>query len=150
MPGAQVGGLLDAGSGVIEEQHQGAVAQGQAPAGGQAGDQVLDLVLFQEPGLGRGGPFYRDGGHLLAGAEQLGVAAGQVLEQAVHRGQPLVAGAHVVAPVLLKVAQEAEDTVEGEVPEPETGDLAALVRSGEHQQQPDGVPVAAPRQDAGR
>jgi hypothetical protein len=69
VPGAQVGGLLDAGSGVIEEQHQGAVAQGQAPAGGQAGDQVLDLVLFQEPGLGRGGPFHRDGGHLLAGAE---------------------------------------------------------------------------------
>jgi hypothetical protein len=51
----------------------------------------------------------------------------------------------MVAPVCFEVAQEAGDPVEGEVFEPQSGDLAALVSGREGQQQPDGVPVAAHR-----
>jgi hypothetical protein len=51
----------------------------------------------------------------------------------------------VVAQVLLEVAEEGHDLVEGEVGEGEAGDLAALVGRGEHQEQPHGVAVAAHR-----
>ena len=48
-------------------------------------------------------------------------------------------------PVVLEVPQEPHHPVEGEVAEGQPGDLAALVRRGEHEQQPDGVAVAAHR-----
>jgi hypothetical protein len=63
----------------------------------------------------------------------------------VQGSQPLVAGAGLVAPVLLEVADESEDPLEGQVSEREAGDLAALVGRGEHQEQPHGVAVAAHR-----
>jgi hypothetical protein len=52
----------------------------------------------------------------------------------VQRGEPLVAGAGVVAPVLLEMPEELHDPVEGEVAERQAGDLAALVRGGERQE----------------
>ena len=61
------------------------------------------------------------------------------------RGEPLVAGAGVVAAVLLEVAQERHDPLEGEIADGQPGDLRALVRREEHEQQPDRVAVAADR-----
>src|SRR5260370_544467 len=66
-------------------------------------------------------------------------------EQGVRGGEPVVAGAGVVAPVLLEVAEEGDDPVEGEVAEREAGDLAAFVCCGEQEEQPHGVAVAAHR-----
>ena len=83
--------------------------------------------------------------HLLAGGEHVRGASGDVAEQAVQGGQPLVAGAGLVAPVVLEVAQERHDPVEGEVVKGQAGDLAALVGRDEHQEQPHGVAVAAHR-----
>ncbi len=77
--------------------------------------QALDLVAFEEPGLGGCDAFRRDGGDPLADAEHLGFARGDVVEQGVHRGESLVAGADVVAAVLFEVAQESDDPLEGEV-----------------------------------
>jgi hypothetical protein len=51
----------------------------------------------------------------------------------------------VVAPVVLEVAEEPDDAVEGEVGEGEAGDLAALVGRDEHEEEPHGVAVAAHR-----
>lgn len=46
---AQAGDLLRAGSGVVEEQDQGAVAQCERAVAGQVAQEVLDLVAFGEP-----------------------------------------------------------------------------------------------------
>ena len=145
MLGAQVGGFLGAGAGVVEEQDQRAVPQREPAVAGQVAQEVFDLVAFEEPGFRRGGALGRDGRDLLAGGEHLRCASGDVVEQAVQGGQPLVAGAGVVAAVVLEVAQERHDPVEGEVGERQPGDLAALVGRDEHQEQPDGVAVAAHR-----
>ena len=87
--GAQVGGLLGAGAGVVEEQDQGAVPQCERAVAGQVAQEVFDLVLFEEPGFWRGGALDRDGGHLLAGGEHFRFPSGDVVEQAVQGGQPL-------------------------------------------------------------
>jgi hypothetical protein len=77
--------------------------------------EVFDLVAFEEPGFRRGGALDRDGGDLLAGGEHVRGAPGDVVEQAVQGGQPLVAGAGMVAPVVLEMAQERHHPVEGQV-----------------------------------
>src|SRR5258708_38173865 len=46
---------------------------------------------------------------------------------------------------MLEIPQEFDDPVEGKVAERQPGDLAAFVRGGEGEEQPDGVPVAAHR-----
>ena len=49
----------------------------------------------------------------------------------VDRGEALVAGADVVAAVLLEVAQESEDPLEGEILERQARDLAVLLGGDE-------------------
>jgi hypothetical protein len=46
-----------------------------------------------------------------------------VLDQGVDRGESLVAGARVVAAVVLEVAQERDDPLKGEIGDREPGDL---------------------------
>jgi hypothetical protein len=72
VPGAQVGGFLHSRAGVVEEQQQRPVPQREPAVAGQAAEQFRGLVAFEEPGLGRGHPLHRDGGHLLADGEHLG------------------------------------------------------------------------------
>jgi hypothetical protein len=52
--GAQAGGLLRAGAGVVEEQDQGAVPQRERAVAGQVPQEVFDLVAFEEPGFPAG------------------------------------------------------------------------------------------------
>jgi hypothetical protein len=89
-----------------------------------------------------------DGGHPLAHGEHVGLACGDVVEQGVQGSQALVAGADVVAAVVLEVAQEAEDPFEGQVLDAEPGDLGALVVCDEMQQEPYRVAIAAHRRPA--
>ena len=142
---SKIGDLLCPSAGVVEEQEQGSVSQGEPSAALQAAEQGLDLVAFQEAGLGRCGPFHRDGGHPLAHGERLGFTGGDVVEQRVHGGQTLVAGSDVVVALVLQVAQEAHDPVEGQVVDGQLGDLGLVVVGHEPQQEHDRVPVAAHR-----
>jgi hypothetical protein len=142
---AQVGDFLHACAAVVEEQQQGAVAQRESAVVGQVGEQVLDLVAFEELRLGWGGAFHWDGHDPLADAEHLWCAGGDVVEQRVQRGEPLVAGADVVATVVFEVAQERDDPFEAEVGQLQAGDLGPLVGGDEQQEQADGVAVAAHR-----
>ena len=127
VPDAQVGGFLDAGAGVVEEQEQRPVAERVPPSVGQSVQQLLDLVAFEEPGLRWRDAFARDRRDLLADGEHLRGAGRDVFEQGVDRGEPLVAGADVVAAVLFEVAQERDDPLEGEIADRQPRDLAALV-----------------------
>jgi hypothetical protein len=61
----------------------------------------------------------------------------------VHGGQALISGASVIVPHLLKVAKEAQDTVEGKILESEPGDLAAFVRCHVVQEETYRISVAA-------
>ena len=142
---AQIGGLLHARAGVVEEQDQRPVAEREASVAWHATEQRLDLVAFEEVCLRRRDALDRDRGDLLADSEHLRRSGGDVLEQAVDRGEPLVAGADVVAAVLFEVSQEREDPLQGEILERQARDPAALLRGEEHEQQPDRVAVAAHR-----
>jgi hypothetical protein len=126
--GAEVCCFLDAGAGVVEEQDQRLVAECVAAAVRQAPEELLDLVAFQEPRLGRWDAFGRDRRDLLAGHQHLRGAGRDVLEQGVDRGEPLVAGADVVAAVVFEVTQEADGPVEREIADGQLGDPGALLR----------------------
>ena len=127
MPGPQVGDLLHPCPGVVEEQEQGAVSEGEAARPGQVPEQGLDLVALEEVRLGGCRPLHGDGRDLLADAEHLRLPAGDVVEQGVQGRQALVAGADVVGAVILQVAEEAEDPLEAQVLDAELGDLRSLV-----------------------
>ena len=45
---AQVGGLLGAGAGVVEEQDQGAVPQCERAVAGQVAQELFDLYAFED------------------------------------------------------------------------------------------------------
>ena len=145
MPGAEFGDLLDPGAGVVEEQQQGPVAQGEATVAGKAPEQLLHLVALEEVRLGGCGSLHGDGRDALADLEHLRLPAGDVVEQGVQGRQALVAGPDVVAALVLQVAEEPEDPFEAEVCNGELGDLRSLVLGDVAQQQPDGVPIAAHR-----
>jgi hypothetical protein len=141
----KVGHLLNPRTAVVEEQQQGSVPQGQRAIVRKTAQKILHLVPLQERCRGRRRPFHRDRRHPLADAQHLRCPSGDVLEEGVQRGQPLVAGADVVASVLLEVAKEADYPLEGQIVERQPGDLASLVVGNEEQKEPDRVPVAAHR-----
>ena len=105
-----------------------------APAPGQAFEQCLDLVAFQEVGLRWCSSLRWDGGHLLADAEHLGFTGGDVLEEDVQGRQTLVASPDMIGPVVLQVAEEGEDALERQVIDVELCDLLPLVLGHEAQQ----------------
>lgn len=72
--------------------------------------------------------------HALADPEHFRLPAGQVVEQAVHRGQSLIAGADVTTAIVLEMAQETHDSVESEIAQRQPGDLALLADGDEDQQ----------------
>ena len=86
----------------------------------------MDLVAFEEPGLRWRDAFGGDRGDLLADGQHLRRAGRDVLEQRVDRGEPLVAGADVVAAVLFEMAQERDDPLEREIAERQLGELERL------------------------
>ena len=112
---------------------------------GRPARRAWTSFLFQEPCLGGRHALGRDRGHLLAGPEHLRRPGGHVLEEAVQRGEPLVAAADVVAAFFFQVSQERQDLLEGEVLKGQAGDLAPSGCGGEQQQEPDRVAVAAHR-----
>jgi hypothetical protein len=139
---------LDARAGVVEKQDQRPVAEREASCAWHPFQERLDFVAFEVVRLGWCDPFHWDRGDLLTDREHLRGSGGDVLEQAVDRGEPLVAGADVIAAVLFEVAQEREDPLQGEIPHRQARDLAALLGGEEHEQQPDRVAVAADRSGA--
>lgn len=105
--------------------------------------QVLDHVSFKETCLCRSDTLHRNGRHPLADREHFRRSAGDVLEEAVHGRQALVAGANVVATVYFEMFEEADNPLEAEVGEREACDLASLVGRGELEEAANRVPVAA-------
>ena len=71
----------------------------------------------------------------------LGVAESGVAEQRVDSGQPRVAGARAVVPVVAQVFQEGSDEVGVEVVQVQLAGCGAGAGLGEGQQQAEGVPV---------
>ena len=136
---------MRAGAGVVEEQQKCPVTLSEPSLCGQVFEQVFDLVAFKEVGFGGRCPFRWDCRDLLAGCEHFGVAAGDVVEQCVHDGEPLVAGPRVVSSIVFEVAEEPDHEIEIEVGDGELRDLGVSVGGSEAQQDPDRVAVAADR-----
>jgi hypothetical protein len=62
---------LRACPGVVEEQQERPVSQGEPAVVRQAAEELFDFISFEEACLWRGHPLHRDGGYLLAGGEHL-------------------------------------------------------------------------------
>ena len=71
-----------------------------------AGEQGLDLLAGKEAHQGAVEALAGDGEYPLDYVGVFGVAQRGVAEQRVDRGQPVVAGAHAVAPVGFEVVEE--------------------------------------------
>lgn len=65
--------------------------------------EPLDLLALQEPRLGGGGAFDRDGGHLLGDLERLGAPTCQKLEEGAEDREPVVSCAAVIVPPFFEV-----------------------------------------------
>jgi hypothetical protein len=144
---AEVGHLLDASTGVVQEKEEHAIAECVAPAGRQSREEGADFVALQEVGFRRSGPLAGDGRYALADREQLRISAREVLEEGVDGRQALVASPDVVAANLLQVPQEPKDSLEGQVLDDQPRDPGLLVRCYELQKKSQRVPIAA---DGGR
>ena len=135
------GELGDPQPGLDGHREQGVIAA-TGPAGAvRGGQQRLGLPGSQvgHDGLVEAGG--RDGQDPLDQCRVLGVAQGGVAEQRVDRGQPRVAGARAVVPVVAQVLQEGSDEPGVEVVQVQVAGGGAGAGLGEGQQQAEGVPV---------
>ena len=80
----------------------------------------------------------------------LGVVQGEVAEQRVDRGQPVVAGGGAVVAVAFEVIEERGDQRRVELGDVQGGGGLAEASGGEGQQQPEGELVGADGVRAGR
>ena len=94
---------------------------------------------------GGGGPLGRDRRDLLAHRKHLRGAAADVLEEGVQRAEPLISRRNALAATVFEVSQEALHPIESEILELDSGELAALVRGDEHEEQTHSVAVALHR-----
>src|SRR5216684_2893197 len=91
-------------------------------------------VSFQEACFRWSHPLHGHSRHALALDEHFRCSASDVLEQAVHGGQALVARANVVTTVDFEMLEKADDPLEGEVAKREACDLAAPVSGHEEKE----------------
>jgi len=98
-------------------------------------EEILHFVAFEESRFRWSHTLHRHRRYALAYDQHFGCASSDVLEQAVHGGQALVACADVVTSVHLEMPQKADDPFEREVTECKARDLAMLIVSCELQEQ---------------
>jgi hypothetical protein len=108
-------------------------------------DEILNFVAFEESRFRWSHALHRHSRYALTDDQHFGCSPGDVLEEAVHGGQALVARANVVTSVKFEMLEKADDPFEGEVAECKTRDLAVLIGGSELQEQADRVAVAAHR-----
>jgi hypothetical protein len=138
---AQAGQLGDPQAGIEGHVQQGVVAAagpGVPVRGGQQGVCLGSAEVAQLVALGFLG---RDGQDPGDEPGVLGVTQRRVAEEGADGGQPRVAGAHAVAPVLLQVIQEAGHERRVEVGQVQLAGLLAGAVLRVAQDQPPGVPV---------
>jgi hypothetical protein len=142
---AKIGSLLSTRAGVVEEEDEDPVPQSQATVARQVVEEILHFVAFKESRLCRSHTLHRHGRHALAHDEHFWCSPSDVLEQAVHGGQALIARTNVVPPVNFEMLEKADDPFEREVAKCKARDLAMLVSISELKGETDRVAVAAYR-----
>ena len=100
---AQVGDLLHAGAGVVEQQQQGTVTQRERSGGRQSAEELGDLLALKETSFGWGRTLDGNRGDALCDREQLGAPLREKLEEGPQDRESMVAGAPVIVPFLLQV-----------------------------------------------
>ena len=130
----------------LDGQGEHGVVAPAGPGGLVAGrQQRVDLGFGEVGDQVAFGAFGRDGEHPLDGAGVLGMLQGEVAEQRVDRGQPVVAGGHAVVSVAFEVVQERGDQRRVELGDVEGAGCLAGAFGGEGQQQPEGDLVGGDR-----
>jgi len=105
----KISSLLRTRSGVVEDEHEGSIPQSEAPIARQLAEEILDFVPFEESCLPWSRALHRHACHALADEQHFRRSPSDVLEQAVQRGQPLIARANVVSAVHFEMLEKADD-----------------------------------------
>lgn len=103
------------------------IANRTRPATRHALKQRAHLVTLQERDLGTPRALAGDRGDSLTGIEELRAPRGDVVEEHVERGEPLVACLRTITARAFDVVQELEEALEREVLERQTGHLRAPI-----------------------
>jgi len=139
IPDSQVGNLLCAGTRVIQEKQKRVVAGSMPPTRWKA----LEVISFQVARLRRLYSFHGYGSDLLANREHLGHPRGEIIEEGMQDCQTMVSGPDMVVTLLFEVLEEALQTVEGQVFNPESSDLPSSDRSHEQEECAQHVAIGA-------
>jgi hypothetical protein len=138
---AQGEDLRDAGSGVVQEQKKQVIAA-SAPGAIRSREKCFDFLAREEAEQGPDRAFARNRQHaprLLREVWTEQIAG--VMKEGTHGGQPGVAAANAIAPVLLQMREEGEDALGGECLQGQSGwgDLPRALEKA--QEQPEGIAV---------
>src|ERR1700730_9975538 len=93
---AKIGGLLDARSGVVEKEDEDSVPQRETAVTGEVAEEILHFVAFEESCFRWSHTLHRHRRYTLADGQHFRFSPSDVLEQAVHGSQALVARTDVV------------------------------------------------------
>lgn len=142
---AQVGHLLYASPGIVEREEERAITQRTSSARRQVYEERRDLVALEIARLRWGTPLGRNARHALGDIEHLRHAAGHVAEESMDSRQSLISRVDPITTLDLEMSQEAQNTVEGEISERQSGQRAVGVLRNEREYKPQRIAVAADR-----
>jgi hypothetical protein len=131
-----------AGAGVVQQEQQGAIPNGEPSLARHAGEKRLDLVTFEITGRRRLRSLRRDGCDLLGLAKQLRRLRSDIDEERVQHRQPMVPRSDAVAALGFEMGEEVPHVVRPEVGQRQLADRPMGRLGEEEEKQPDSVAVA--------
>ena len=142
---AQVGDLLHASAGVVEQQQESTVAEGEGAVGREPAEKLRDLFALEEMRLGRRGALDSDRRDPLGGREAFGTPPREKLEEGPQDRKSMVSGSPVIVPLLLQMLEEALYALGGHILGRELRQATRPVVGYERQEEPQPIPVCPGR-----
>src|SRR5208283_1333958 len=130
-------------AGVVQQEEQGAIPNGEPSLARHVGEKRLDLVTFEITGLRRLRSLRRDGCDPLGLAKQFRRLRPDIDEERVQHRQPMVPRSDAIAALGFEMGEEFPHVVRSEVGQRQLADRPMGRLGEEEEKQPDSVAVAA-------
>src|ERR1700678_2248086 len=141
----QVGDLLHAGAGIVEEQQQCAVAQRKLAVAWESSEKCLDFFSRERMHRRLRAALDRNRRDLLALSQSIRVATRNELEERVKGAESLIACGNAIVPLLFEMSKKRQYPFKAEIFWREFADLTMSVGSGKLKEQTQSITVAAHR-----
>ena len=123
----EVGDFLDARAGVVEHEHEDAIAEGVRTLRGQSIEQCGDILPFEKMRFWWRHTFDRNGGDLLTHDQLIRPAAREVVKEDDEDGTAVIPCARMIVTIGLQRRQKAQGPIEGQVFNAEPGERAPSI-----------------------